>query len=83
MVNLPAFEEFNNLNESDGFDPKDASMRLKSKAADNIRRYRVAQEKGDNYAIKRYELLLQLDKVEEKGLKIKTELHRLKEKFKK
>jgi len=45
MVNLPAFEEFNNLNESDGFDPKDASMRLKSKAADNIRRYRVAQEK--------------------------------------
>jgi hypothetical protein len=83
MVDLPPFEEFNRINESDGFDPSEAQRRLKDKAQENLRRYRVAQERGDNYAIRRYELLLQLDKVEEKGLKIKVELHRLKEKFKK
>jgi hypothetical protein len=80
---IPPFEDF--LTEASGYeyDPNEAKKRLQDRILTNIRRYRDAQNRGDNYAIKRYELLIRIDKIDEEKLKVKNELHRLKQKFKK
>lgn len=65
------------------YDPREAQRRLRDRIQTNVRRYREAQNRGDNYAIKRYELLMRLDKIDEERLKLKNELFRLKKKFKK
>ena len=80
---IPLFEDF--LGEARGYsyDPNEAKKRLQDRIQTNIRRYRDAQNRGDNYAIKRYELMIRLDKIDEEKLKIKNELHRLRQKFKK
>ena len=65
------------------FSPGETSKRLRDRIQTNLRRYKDAQSRGDNYAIKRYEFLMRLDKLDEERLKIRVELHRLKEKFKK
>jgi len=84
MVNIPPFEEFEQVNENyDGFDPKEAQKRLKEKMQQNLRRYKDAQQREDVYAIKKYELLMGIDKLEDKSLKMKVELHRWKLKWKK
>ena len=84
MTDLPTFEDFNWVNENyDGFNPGEAQKRLKTKAAENIRRYRDAQNREDNYAIKKYELMMRLDKLEAESMKVKLELHRLRKKHKK
>lgn len=80
---IPLFEDF--LGEARGYsyDPNEAKKRLQDRIQTNIRRYRDAQNRGDNYAIKRYELMIRLDKIDEEKLKVKNELHRLRQKFKK
>jgi hypothetical protein len=84
---IPLFEDFfddQDLNEAKyKYDPGDAQRRLRDRIQTNIRRYRDAQNRGDNYAIKRYELMMRLDKIDEERLKVKNEMHRLREKFKK
>jgi hypothetical protein len=65
------------------FSPGETSKRLSDRIQTNLRRYKDAQGRGDNYAIKRYEFLMRLDKLDEERLKIRVELHRLREKFKK
>ena len=84
---IPPFEDFfseDGLNEAKyEYDPNEAQRRLRDRIQTNIRRYRDAQNRGDNYAIKRYELMMRLDKIDEERLKVKNEMHRLREKFKK
>ena len=80
---IPPFEDFLGEARKNEYDPNDAKKRLQDRIQTNIRRYRDAQNRGDNYAIKRYELMIRLDKIDEEKLKIKNELHRLRQKFKK
>jgi hypothetical protein len=82
-MKLLNFSEFQLYESKYEFDPGEASKRLRDRIQTNLRRYRDAQSRGDNYAIKRYELLMRLDKIDEERLKIRIELHRLREKFKK
>jgi len=76
---------FENLNENKDYeyDPQKHQKRLRDKINTNIRRYKDAQSRGDNYAIKYYELRMRLDKIEEEKLKVKKAIHDLKRKFKK
>jgi hypothetical protein len=80
---IPPFEDFLGEARDYSYDPNEAKKRLQDRIQTNIRRYRDAQNRGDNYAIKRYELLIRIDKIDEEKLKVKNELHRLKQKFKK
>ena len=80
---IPEFHNFLGEAKSYKFDPNEAKKRLQDRIKTNIRRYKDAQARGDNYAIRRYELLIKLDKIDEEKLKVKVEMHRLKQKFKK
>ena len=80
---IPLFKDFLGEARNYSYDPNDAKKRLQDRIQTNIRRYRDAQSRSDNYAIKRYELLIRIDKIDEEKLKVKNELHRLKQKFKK
>jgi len=80
---IPPFKDFLGEARKYEYDPNDAKKRLQDRIQTNIRRYRDAQNRGDNYAIKRYELMIRIDKIDEEKLKVKNELHRLRQKFKK
>jgi hypothetical protein len=84
VMQILNFDEFH-LHEAGKyeFSPGETSKRLSDRIQTNLRRYKDAQTRGDNYAIKRYEFLMRLDKLDEERLKIRVELHRLREKFKK
>ena len=74
---------FESLNEADDYeyDPQEHAKRLEKKKETNLRRYRAAQDRGDNYAIKYYELRMRLDDIESEKLKTKVAIEQLKKKF--
>ena len=68
------FEEYN---------PAERQQQLKRRELQNIQRYKDAQERGDNYAIKYYEFRMKLDKIDSEKAMIRKEMLALKKKFKK
>ena len=65
------------------FDAQESYDRLKKREEMNIKRYRAAQDRGDNYAIKLYELRIKMDSVDKKKIEIQTAIAELNKKFKK
>jgi len=65
------------------FVPQETLDRLKKREEMNLTRFRAAQDRGDNYAIKYYELRITLDKIDKKKLEVQTEIYKLNKKFKK
>ena len=63
------------------FDPQESYNRLKKREEMNIRRYRDAQNRGDNYAIKLYELRIKMDAVDKKKIEIQTAISELDKKY--
>lgn len=65
------------------YDPQEHAERLERKKETNLRRYRAAQDRGDNYAIKYYELRMRLDDIESEKLKTNVAIKQLQKKFNK
>lgn len=65
------------------YSPGEAQQRFKKRRDEHIRRFRAAQERGDAYRIKFYDLQIKIDNLKEKELKLKNELTKLKKQFKK
>jgi hypothetical protein len=65
------------------FDPQETDERLRNREEMNIRRFRAAQERQDNFAIEYYQLRIKIDKIEREKLKVQTAIHDLKKQFKK
>jgi len=80
-MSIVKFNDYLNEAEDYEFDPSAAAKRLKAREQENIQRYRAAQDRGDNYAIALYELKIKMDKIDLEGLKVQTEIHKLKQKF--
>ena len=78
---IPKFNNYLNEASDYEFKPNEAATRLKAREKENIQRYRAAQDRGDNYAIALYELKIKMDKIDLEGLKVQTEIHKLKTKF--
>lgn len=66
---------------TEDYNPGEKMQQLKRRAAQNRDRYKDAQERGDNYAIKYYELRMRLDKLDEEKAKLHKEVKKLKQKF--
>jgi predicted ATP-grasp superfamily ATP-dependent carboligase len=49
----------------------------------NLERFKAAQERGDNYSIKLYELRLKLDDLDKKKMEIRTAIQKLKQQYEK
>lgn len=65
------------------FDPNETLERLEKREEMNIRRFRAAQERKDNFAIEFYQLRIKIDKIEREKLKVQNAIHQLKKQFKK
>ena len=65
------------------FDPNETLERLEKREEMNIRRFRAAQERKDNFAIEFYQLRIKIDKIEREKLKVRNAIHQLKKQFKK
>ena len=63
------------------FDPAEAEKRLKKREESNIRRFRAAQDRNDNYATELYQLKIKIDKVDREKLKIQKAIFDLKKQF--
>tara|TARA_R110001592_G_scaffold219229_1_gene473389 strand:- start:731 stop:1243 length:513 start_codon:yes stop_codon:yes gene_type:complete len=72
-----------NEDEKYEFKSQESYDRLKKREEMNIRRYRAAQDRGDNYAIKLYELRIKMDSVDKKKIEIQNAITELNKKFKK
>ena len=77
-------EDFS-VNEADEykFDPNETLERLERREEMNLKRFRAAQERQDNYAIEFYQLRIKIDKIEREKLKAQKAIHDLKKQFKK
>jgi|3_EtaG_2_1085321.scaffolds.fasta_scaffold228662_2 hypothetical protein len=84
-MRLPKFNLFEAAIKEDNkeYDPSAHAKQLKERAEMNLRRYRAAQDRGDNYGIKYYELRIKLDDLDMEKMKIRTAIQQLKQKFKK
>ena len=65
------------------FNPNETAERLKRRETQNIERYRAAQEREDNYGIAYYKTRIAIDKIDLQKLKLMTQIHQLKQKYKK
>jgi len=65
------------------FNPSATAERLKRREAQNVVRYRAAQDRVDNFGIAYYKLRIQIDKLDLEKLKLMTSIHGLKQKNKK
>jgi len=65
------------------FNPNETAERLKRRETQNIERFRAAQDREDPFAVQYYQLRISLDKIDLQRLKIQTQIHGLKKKFKK
>jgi len=65
------------------FNPNETAERLKRREKQNIERYRAAQDREDPFAVQYYQLRVSLDKMDLQRLKIQTQIHQLKQKYKK
>ena len=80
MKNIPNFNIFESTKD---YNPGEKMRQLKRREFQNIERYKAAQKRGDNYAIKYYEFRMKLDKLDIEKAKIFKEIQSLKKKFKK
>ena len=78
MSKIPKFMLFESTKD---FSPAERMQQLKRREIQNKERYRAAQERGDNFAIKYYEFRMRLDKLDEEKAKIIKEIQNLKKKF--
>lgn len=65
------------------FDPNETLERLEKREEMNLRRFRAAQDRQDNFAIEYYQLRIKIDKIEREKLKVQKAIHDLKKQFKK
>ena len=83
-MGISNFESFE-LNEAEKreFNPNETAERLKRRETQNIERFRAAQEREDNYGIAYYKYRIAIDKIDLQKLKLMTQIHQLKTKYKK
>ena len=77
------FSESVNEAEKHEFNPNETAERLKRRETQNIERFRAAQEREDNYGIAYYKYRIAIDKIDLQKLKLMTQIHHLKTKYKK
>lgn len=65
------------------FNPGETAERLKRREQQNIERYRAAQEREDNFGTTYYKYRIAIDKIDLQKLKLMTQIHQLKQKYKK
>ena len=65
------------------FNPNETAERLKRREQQNIERFRAAQDREDPFAVQYYQLRISLDKMDLQRLKVQTQIHQLKQKYKK
>jgi len=65
------------------FNPNETAERLKRREKQNIERFRAAQDREDPFAVQYYQLRISVDKLDLQKLKLMTQIHQLKNKFKK
>jgi predicted nucleic acid-binding Zn-ribbon protein len=78
MNKIPKFKVFES---TEDFNAGEKMQQLKRREIQNKERYKAAQERGDNYAIKYYEFRMRLDKLDGEKAKIRKEIQALKKKF--
>jgi chromosome segregation ATPase len=78
MNKIPKFKVFES---TEDFNAAEKMQQLKRREIQNKERYNAAQERGDNYAIKYYELRMRLDQLDEEKTKVRKEIQALKKKF--
>jgi hypothetical protein len=81
-IEAPKADKVQEANDNE-YSPEAHAERLKRREAQNIQRYRAAQDRGDNFAIALYELKIKLDKIDFEKLKVLNAIEDLKEKFNK
>ncbi len=65
------------------FNPNETAERLKRREKQNIERYRAAQDREDPFAVQYYQYRVAIDKLDLQKLKLMTQIHQLKGKYKK
>ena len=65
------------------FNPNETAERLKRREQQNIDRFRAAQEREDAFGITYYKYRIAIDKIDLQKLKLQTQIHQLKQKYKK
>ena len=75
QINLEIIEEQDDYE----FDPAEANDRLKRRMDKHVQRFRAAQERQDNYYIEYYKIMIQIDKLDQSKLKLKSQLYKLKQ----
>ena len=78
MNKIPKFKVFES---TEDFNAGEKMQQLKRREIQNKERYKAAQERGDNYAIKYYEFRMRLDKLDAEKAKVRKEIQALKKKF--
>jgi len=78
MNKIPKFKVFES---TEDFNAAEKMQQLKRREIQNKERYNAAQERGDNYGIKYYELRMRLDKLDAEKAKVRKEIQALKKKF--
>ena len=84
-MSISNFESFESVNEAEKheFKPNETAERLKRREQQNIERYRAAQEREDAFGIAYYKYRIAIDKIDLQKLKLMTQIHQLKQKYKK
>lgn len=84
-MRLPKFNIFEAEVKEDSADykPGEHAAQLARRRKMDTERYKAAQDRGDNYAIKLYELRLKLDDIDMEKMKVRTAIQKLKQQFKK
>jgi hypothetical protein len=80
---LSKFESVVAEAEKHEFNPNETAERLKRREQQNIERFRAAQDREDPFAVQYYQLRISLDKMDLQRLKVQTQIHQLKQKYKK
>ena len=84
-MRLPNFNIFEAeiKEDSAAYNPGQHAAQLARRKKQDTERYKAAQERGDNYAIKLYELRLKLDDIDMEKMKVRAAIQKLKQQFKK
>jgi hypothetical protein len=78
MKDIPSFQLFEDNKE---YNAGEHRQQLKRREMQNIQRYKDAQERNDNYAIKYYEFRMKLDDLDAEKSKLRNQIFLLKKKF--
>jgi len=74
---------FKLFEDSADYSPGEHAAQLAKRHKMNMERFKAAQERGDNYSIKLYELRLKLDDYDKKKMEIRTAIQKLKQQYEK